>query len=161
MDDLGQFGPISVLPEKELTGTFSLRTIKRLDKSDQPCESDNQYSYSDCMMNYVTRTTNCSINIISNNFNCTYEGLNKLFHTLSELKISTRRNITEKTGCLPKCITNYYKFLLSDEEDAIWRKDWISSFYLSTTATSYYTFVENYSYDEQVDGQIESWFIDN
>ena len=150
MDDLGQFGPISVLIDREVTGAFTVRKIEKLSKPEQPCEPAEHYSYNDCLRRYISRTTECSVDILSNNFNCTSDGLPKLLNTLDEIKLSSKRSIIRTTGCLPKCTTHSYDFHLTDDEDAIWRKDWISSFYLSTRTTTNHNSVETYSYDEQV-----------
>ena len=58
------------------------------------------------------------------------------------------------TGCLPKCTINRYKFQdRADGQKDVFemRKDWISSFYLSTRTTTNHTSVETYSYDEQAE----------
>ena len=126
-----------------------MKTIKRLQRP--TCESSEQYSYNGCLRSYVQRTTNCSIDVFSNKYNCTSEGLANLFVTLDKLKLFTKRTTAKITGCLPKCTSNQYSFTLSNEEDStLWRKDWISSFYLSSKTTRETTVEQNYSYDEQV-----------
>ena len=60
------------------------------------------------------------------------------------------------TGCLPKCTINRYKFqerAYGQEDIFDMRKNWISSFYLSTRTTINHTSVETYSYDEQAENQ--------
>ena len=150
MGALGQFGPISILPYKEVMGTFTVSQKKSLAAASQPCEADDQYSFTDCLSSYVTRIANCSVDIIRKRFNCTSEGLVKLFDTLNRIKLSTKRNVTNISGCLPKCTTLNYNFQLKEEEDVTWRKDWISAFYLSSETTSFTKSEENYTYDEQV-----------
>ena len=150
METLGQFGPITVLPNQQVTGTFVLNRVKSLDRRNKPCESKKGYSYTECLNNYVSRAAKCKIDVFSNKYNCNDEELKKLYDTLNEIKILTKSNITETTGCLPKCRTHRYQWSLSDKEDATWRKDWISSFYLSSETTTYQQSVENYSYDDQV-----------
>ena len=138
------------MPDREVTGTFTMKTIKRLHMP--TCESSEQYSYNGCLRSYVQRTTNCSIDVFSNKYNCTSEGLANLFVTLDKLKLFTKRTTAKITGCLPKCTSNQYSFTLSKEEDStLWRKDWISSFYLSSKTTRETTVEQNYSYDEQVE----------
>ena len=151
MNALGQFGPISVLPFEEVTGTFTVNIIESLNKPNQPCESDDQYSYNDCLRTFVTDTSNCSVDVISNIFNCTSAGLFKLFHTLNRIKLSSETDTIKTTGCLPKCTIHYYNFQRTNLEDAKWKKNWISSFHLSTKTTTYLHSEENYSYDEQVE----------
>ena len=154
MDYFGQYGPISVMPDREVTGTFTMKTIKRLRRP--TCESSEQYSYNGCLRSYVQRSTNCSIDVFSNKYNCTSERLANLFVTLDKLKLFTKRTTAKITGCLPKCTSNKYSFTLSKEEDStLWRKDWISSFYLSSKTTRETTVEQNYSYDEQVELQAD------
>ena len=150
MNAFGQFGPISVLPFEEVTGTFTESRIKSLNKPKQPCEPDNQYSYNECLRSYVTDASNCSVDVLSNIFNCTSEGLLKLFNILNMIKSSSETDTMKTTGCLPKCTIHNYNFHKSNVEDAKWKKEWISSFYLSTKTTTYPQSEENYSYDDQV-----------
>ena len=69
------------------------------------------------------------------------------------IKSASETETMKMTGCLPKCTIHHYNFHQTSVEDAKWRKDWISSFYLSTKTTTYLHSEENYSYDEQVDTQ--------
>ena len=161
MRSLGQFGPITVLPNVEVTGTFTVTKIKKLKRPGHYCEEDDQYSYNDCLRSYVMRMTNCNIDAFSNNFNCTLDGIVKLYDTLIWLKLSTQKTTIEITGCLPKCTRLKYEFKrtakVTWKKD--WKKDWISSFYLSTSSTTQSTTVENYSYDEQVFMKLDIRFI--
>ena len=151
MDAFGQYGPIFVKPNKEITGTFTVNRIQVLEKPSQPCNTAADYSYTECLRSYVTRNTGCNINeALTKRFNCTSHGLEILLRTLKKIKESTKRNTIMITGCLPKCTTVNYNFQISSEEDVTWRKDWISSFYLNTRTTINYSSVESYSYDEQV-----------
>ena len=152
METLGQFGHINILPNREVTGTFSVETKDNINKESQPCNSYNQYSYTDCLRNYVNRISKCNFDILSNTFNnCSSNALVKLNDTLNELKYSTKMDIIKKTGCKPKCNTQKYDFQITKDEDITnMRKEWISSFYLSTKTTTNLKSVETYSYDEQV-----------
>ena len=152
METLGQYGYINILPNREITGTFSVQTKDNINKKSQPCNSDIQFSYTDCLRNYVRKITKCNFDILSNTFNnCSSNTLVKLNDTLNELKYSTKMDIIAKTGCKPKCNIQKYDFHITNDEDIInIRKDWISSFYLSTKTTTNPKSVETYSYDEQV-----------
>ena len=97
MFPLGQFGPITVWPNREVEGTFTVESFKSLNKASQPCESDDQYSYNECLRSYVTRTTNCSIDIFSNNFDCTFDGFEKLQDTFGKIKISSKSETTKES----------------------------------------------------------------
>ena len=151
---MGQYGPITLLPEREMTGTFTVKKIQKLNRPGHHCQPDEHYSFTDCLRSFVTRTSSCSIDILANKYNCTSEGLVKLNQVMNELKFYNKRNITERTGCLPKCTSHKYSFEFHSNTDyvdaTLWRKNWISSFYLSTRTTISTTSVESYSYDEQV-----------
>ena len=126
------------------------------------CESDEHYSYTECLRSYVSRTTNCSICSCSIGRNstevkCTTDGLIKMLQTLNEIQMSTRIDSIKKTGCLPKCTKHHFKFEQTRIANAKWRKKWISSFYLSSRTTSYLNSVERYSYDIQVCLYIQIW----
>ena len=150
MDTLGQFGPIIVKPGHQTTGTFTLNKITNLDKSSKHCILDENYSYNQCLRNYVSDNSSCNVDISKKTFKCTNNGLKQLFDKLIELRSSTRKNITQTTGCFPKCVTNKYSFELKEIEKAEWRREWISAFYLSSETTTYEKSIESYSYDEQV-----------
>ena len=150
MKTFGQFGPIVVHPEKQVTGTFTLNKMQNIDKLERPCVSNPSYSYRDCLMELVKKRSNCSIEVFANKFNCSSSGLDLLVHTLQQLRGSSENDAVFDTGCIPKCQNNNYKFYLKDEIDVTWRKTWVSSFYLSTDSTNFQVSTEQYSYDEQV-----------
>ena len=150
MDALGQFGPIPVMANREVTGTFTVKIIERINHNDE-CESDESYSYNACIRKYVQTVTNCSIDVFSNNFSCTPSGLLDLYDILDKIKLSSKKSTSELTGCLTKCTNYKFDFELTEDEDAsVWKKDWISSFYLTTKSTKYPTLREKYTFDEQV-----------
>ena len=103
MDALGQFGPIAVRTNKEVTGTFTMTRYKTLHDN---CEPDDQYSYNECLRNYVAQETNCSVDWLGHfeeKPNCTTRGLVKMRRMLNEIKTSSTRSIMKQTGCRPKC----------------------------------------------------------
>ena len=150
METLGQFGPIEVLPRDQVTGTFSLNRIRNLDKADKPCEADPGYSYTACLMDFAREMSDCSVDVFANDFNCTSDGLDALIKSLVKIRTSTKKEIVKMTGCYPKCEIYKYHFHLKQETDVTWKKDWLSSFYLSADTTTYQMSMENYSYDAQV-----------
>ena len=155
---MGQFGHINILPNTEVTGTFSVETKDKINKESQPCNAEIQYNYTDCLRSYVNRITKCNFDILSNTFNnCSSIALVKINDTLNELKYSTKMDIIKKTGCKPKCNIQKYDFQITKDEDITnMRKEWISSFYLSTKTTTNLKSVETYSYDEQVSIKTQS-----
>ena len=158
---MGQFGPITLLPEREMTGTFTVKKVQKLNRPGHHCQPDDHYSFTDCLRSFVTRTSSCSIDILANKYNCTSEGLVKLLDTLNELKTMTKYDTSKTTGCLQKCTVLKYTYQYKNVEEATWRRDWLSSFYLSSRTTTYHTSEENYSYDEQVhiSGSVLSPFL--
>ena len=101
-------------------------------------------------MELAKKISNCSIEVFTNKFNCSSVGLDSLVRTLTNLRGSAEKDVVFDTGCVPKCRRRLYKFTLKDETDVTWRKDWVSSFYLSTDSTTYQMSTEYYSYDIQV-----------
>ena len=99
-------------------------------------------------MDYVRDTSNCSID--ANDFSCTSDRVDILFKSLLKIRASTRKEVVKMSGCHPKCEIYKYSFHLKQETNVIWKKEWLSSFYLSAETTSYQMSVENYSYDIQV-----------
>ena len=150
MEGFGQFGPILVRPGHQISGTFTLNKITNLDRNTRPCISDENYSYNQCLRKYAVKVSSCNIDLPQKQYNCTENGLKLLFRTLTELRSRTKTNITKTTGCLPKCVINKYVFDQKENEIVTWRKDWISSFYLTSETTTYQTSLESYSYEIQV-----------
>ena len=138
------------MANREVTGTFTVKIIERINHNDE-CESAESYSYNACIRKYVQTVTNCSIDVFSNNFSCTPSGLLDLYDILDKIKLSSKKSTSELTGCLTKCTNYKFDFELTEDEDAsVWKKDWISSFYLTTKSTKYPTLREKYTFDEQV-----------
>ena len=150
MLNFGQYGPIVIHPRKQVTGTFQLNKLQNIDKSERQCVSNPSYSYKDCLMELAKKISNCSIEVFKNKSNCSLAGLDSLVETLTNLRGSAEKDVVFDTGCFPKCQKRLYKFSLKDETDVTWRKDWVSSFYLSTDSTTYQMSTEYYSYDIQV-----------
>ena len=150
MESFGQFGPIVVHPRKQVTGTFTLNKMRNIDKLERPCVSNPSYSYRDCLMELAKKRSNCSIELFKNKVTCSSNGFDHLVKRLKNLRVSSENDAVFNTGCVPKCQNNRYKFYLKDEIDVTWRKDWVSSFYLSTDSTTVQLLTEQYSYDAQV-----------
>ena len=150
MLNFGQYGPIVIHPRKQVIGTFQLNKLQNIDKSERQCVSNPSYSYRDCLMELAKKISNCSIEVFKNRSNCSLAGLDSLVETLTNLRGSAEKDVVFDTGCFPKCQKRLYKFSLKDETDVTWRKDWVSSFYLSTDSTTYQMSTEYYSYDIQV-----------
>ena len=56
--------------------------------------------------------------------------MQKYVDVLLFLQRSTLRNLTQTTGCLPKCKYLEYEYKELARETVDWRTDWISSLYL-------------------------------
>ena len=151
MDSLGQYGPIKIDPGHQVTGTFTLDRMTSLNKRSRPCKPDEDHNYNKCLKKYAATFSGCSIDIINNEFNCTNPKLKLLYNILQVLKRATRTKIHKMTGCQPKCTINKYSFQLLADEKATWRREWISSFFLSSETAIYYDSVESYSYEIQVE----------
>ena len=150
MDSLGQYGPIIISPGHQVTGTFSLNRMTSLNWRSRPCQPGQDHSYNKCLRDFAATSTGCDIDVINNRFNCTNDQLKLLYYLLVDLKRATRTSSFKLTGCAPKCTVNQYSFQFLSDEKATWKRDWISSFFLSSETAIYYDSVESFSYEIQV-----------
>ena len=155
MQDLGQSDVIQVKPDTEVVGSFSLREISNLHKTSKPCNSEQNYSFTECLRSYAETESQCALdvsfsNISRNRERCPTENLMKLFNILLWIKKVSWQDLTKTTGCIPKCFIRKYHFELLSSESVKWSKHWISSFYLSAETTNREIAIESYSYDVQV-----------
>ena len=155
MQDLGQSDVIQVRPHTEIVGSFSLREISSLHKTSNPCNSGQDYSFTECLRSFAATESQCFLdlsfsNISRNRERCPTENLMKLFNILLWIKKVPWQDLTQTTGCIQKCFIRKYHFELLSSEGVKWSKHWISSFYLSAETTNRELAIESYSYDVQV-----------
>ena len=91
MQDLGQSDVIQVKPDTEVVGSFSLREISNLHKTSKPCNSEQNYSFTECLRSYAETESQCALdvsfsNISRNRERCPTENLMKLFNILLWIK---------------------------------------------------------------------------
>ena len=155
MTDLGQSDVIQVRPNTEVVGSFHLREITNLHKTSKPCNSEPDYSFTECLRSYAETESQCFLdlsfsNISRNRERCPTDNLMKLFNILLWIKKVPWQDLTQTTGCISKCFIRKYQFELLSSERVTWARDWISSFYLSAETTNHEIALETYSYDLQV-----------
>ena len=159
MQDLGQSDVIQVRPNTEVVGSFHLREISNLHRTSKPCNSEPDYSFTECLRSYAEAESQCYLDVSFSNISrnrelCPTENLMKLFNILLWIKKVSWQDLSKTTGCISKCFIKKYQFELLSSESVKWSKDWISSFYLSAETTNHEVAIESYSYDVQV--QFES-----
>ena len=97
----------------ELELFFSSKEINTISKTDNPCNMDEDYSFTDCLHKYAIKISNCSIDFFGEtqdrNF-CTKSGFKTYIQTLEYLKQEEISKIKTETGCIPKCKTIQYSF---------------------------------------------------
>ena len=64
MEHLGQTKVVYVPTRTEVWGSFTAMQKINLDKRSAPCKTNPDYSYTQCMMNYVASTAGCHLNVI-------------------------------------------------------------------------------------------------
>ena len=119
-------------------------------KKQDVCTDTIDYSYTSCLFEYIQDTIQCKINwnLTTNDpLQCPMDfDLKEYLDLLLFLQHSSIKNITEVTGCLPKCKYTYYKYKEQENEIIDWKTDWISSFYLMPTSSDITKAAEQYEY---------------
>ena len=134
---IGMSEVISVNTKKDLTGFFTFSETTSLDRPEAPCERDTAYSYRECMLEYVARSTGCYLgwfnkSLISELKKCSSsEDVLAYGAALNWALTSTWSSLVEDTGCLAKCKVRKYSFTKTREENITWKHNYSSSFYLS------------------------------
>ena len=88
--------------------------VDTLSSTDNPCNEDKEYSFTDCLHKYAITFANCSIDFFSeyrdSNHFCTKSSFKMYIQTMEYLKQEEISKIKQKTGCNPKCKTIQYSF---------------------------------------------------
>ena len=66
MERIGQAKSLFVPTKTEVWGTFRAAKKTNLAKKSAPCVTDPNYSYTQCMMDYVTSTVGCHLDWVHN-----------------------------------------------------------------------------------------------
>ena len=66
MERIGQAKSLFIPTKTEVWGTFRAAQKTNLAKKSAPCVADPNYSYTQCMMDYVTSTVGCHLDWVHN-----------------------------------------------------------------------------------------------
>ena len=147
---LGQTEKIVLKGNTEITGNFDIQHKERM--SEGKCESNAKYSFTDCVLNYLSRTVGCMLGSIDQKNNMNKTPCSKLDQILKykELMISlqekTFAQLSETTKCPLNCEIKSFTFYERERKEEKWPKNWTSSFYLRALDTSQIKSTERLSY---------------
>ena len=114
MENIGQTEMIEVQLHTEIWGSFTVSLIKKLNKVSDPCEEAEDYSFTECLMEFVVRSTGCYLDWGQTFSSANYPvcttlqqiiSMEKLLHRISKLSWT---KLTKITRCYGKC--QYKKF---------------------------------------------------
>ena len=120
MENIGQTEHIELQLNNEIWGSFTLSQIKKLNKASEPCEEEEKYSFTECMMEFVVRETGCYLELGQTFSSANYPvcttvqqivNMEKLLHRISKLSWT---KLTKISGCYGKC--QYKKFIFTEVE---------------------------------------------
>ena len=109
MDRIGQSKPLFLPSNFQWEGSLKIVRRKNLNKLDNPCEDDNDYSFSSCIFKYIATTTGCNLDwyrptTTKKERRCSTN--QEILRYNDELKWTINApwfQLSRKTGCLPKC----------------------------------------------------------
>ena len=153
LDVIGQSKAITLEKSLEMVGQFSVAVVESINKPNEPCTEDLQFSFTKCLLDYVQTKNNCKIdwrNVTTDPTFCPLDfNLNAYHNTLMNLQTASVANVTKTTGCLPKCKYTKYEFEMLTSENVNWKTDWISSFYIGPKSQSYISVKEYYQFGNE------------
>ena len=59
MENIGQAGHIDLQLNTEIWGSFTVSQITKLNKVSDPCEEDKEYSFTQCLQEFVASSSGC------------------------------------------------------------------------------------------------------
>ena len=116
MERIGQTKSIYVNTNSELWVSFTLIQKNNLNKVDSPCITDSSYSFTDCMLQYVARTSGCHLDWVGRyqDEQCPpcrtkYDLLN--YHgVLNQTSNMPWKQLTNISQCYAKCSYKEFSF---------------------------------------------------
>ena len=105
MERIGQAKSLFIPTKTEVWGTFRAAQKTNLAKKYAPCVADPNYSYTQCMMDYVTSTVGCHLDWVHNaNGDNNHEACN----TWDQVGGGKRRcvgsfRVTKASSCIGQC----------------------------------------------------------
>ena len=112
MEYIGQAKPIFIPTSTEIWGNFKIVQKKNLDRESAPCVPLPNYSFTQCMMDYVASTAGCHLSWVtkgSDGSSCTtWAQVLGYQNTLNNVSKLPWLELVRVTGCRAKC--SYKKF---------------------------------------------------
>ena len=141
MESIGQTTAIDLELNNEMWGTFTTTEITKINKAKEQCVEKEEYSITECLMEFVTRSTGCLLDWRQSFHSDKYPACRSLEEIvryrdllLNISKLSWKR-LTERSGCYGKCRYKKYTFTRTSKERITWRVSWSSAFFLSAEKT--------------------------
>ena len=112
-----------------------------ISKSHSPCSDNPNYSFTECVFNYIARSAGCQIHWIYTHMTVkfpeceTREQFNDYDRNLAILDSMSGFGIANMTECPIRCRVQQYSFSECKSELVTWKHDWSSSFYLGAEMT--------------------------
>ena len=132
MNMIGQSEGIRLGTKMEIIGQFQYGKLEMINKDDT-CTHDKDYSFTRCILNFIERETRCVINWnepTSDKDTCSQNiDLRKYKDLFDFIKLSSSSNLSQVTGCKPKCKQTTYKYI-EEEKGPLNNSQWVSSMYL-------------------------------
>jgi len=173
MAALGQSEKIILEKDTEMEGSFMLSRVRRLHKGSAPCTEETSTSLTSCIKKYLTHQVGCDLDLLGQKRHneeslteargknqeeaadgkgeaCfTNPRLKTLYSLFIWMKRSSWQEVSNTTGCLPRCSHIRYTWKLRKRGKVDWRTNWVSSFYLEPRSAHEEESVEYLTYDQQ------------
>ena len=125
MEYIGQTKSILIPVKTEVWGSFTVVHKTNLDKATAPCKEDPQYSFTECMKDYVAAAAGCHLDDLvatrqtdvdnkdghNNHPPCvTREQVQRYANTLTNVSKLSWMELVQVTECLAKCTYRQFSF---------------------------------------------------
>ena len=116
MTRLGQTESIYLKTKTRLEGKFQLVERRVLNTPARPCQEDQNYSFTRCLLEFVAARAGCHLDLAGTHILPQYprcrslEEIEKYSDLLEEINDYSLVRLTRETGCYGKCRYKEYKF---------------------------------------------------
>ena len=116
MTRLGQTDSIYLKIQTRIDGNFHLVQRRVLNTPARPCEEDESYSFTKCVLEFVAGSVGCHLDLEGSHRLPQYppcsslEEIENYSNLLEEIKDYSWVRLTRETGCYGKCRYKEYKF---------------------------------------------------
>ena len=116
MEYIGQAKPIFIPTSTEIWGNFKIVQKKNLDRDSAPCMTEPNYSFTQCMKDYVASTAGCHLSWVTKGVG---DGHSKCVSraqvlsyqdTLTNVSKLSWMELVRVTGCSAKCSFRQFSF---------------------------------------------------